>query len=369
MTYSPSLSFLALGLCLVSAPAQAQEGGEAAIETGVSYSSQRGGLAFVGLTAQDLMGSGLNADISYRAGEDGEGLAADIGWRRALGDTALGQDSFLRLGLFGQKSDWSSDAYTLETYGADLRLGAETAGGLRYAGRLFWQQDTLDDFADSISPLAAVPLDQSQVVGIGAEIGYNTLTGRGPLATGFAVSGSVNLATPLGDREWVSTEASASYTLGLGRGMVLALGGDAGQIAGRGGDEVVIVDRAFLSNPLPRGFAYGGIGPRDVVAGSVDTALGGNRFVTSSVELRVPTGSPNLTVAGFVDAGALWELDTVAGGASGTIDDSYFLRTSVGVAAYWETPLGLLQINLAKPTQSRETDVAENLSIDFGFQF
>ena len=83
---------------------------------------------------------------------------------------------------------------------------------------------------------------------------------------------------------------------------------------------------------MPRGFANKDLGPRDFVEGSVDTALGGNEFVTSSIELRVATPNPDITVAGFADAGALWGLDEVTGGASGTIDDSYFLRTSVDLS-------------------------------------
>ncbi|QEE37577.1 BamA/TamA family outer membrane protein (plasmid) [Octadecabacter sp. SW4] len=35
------------------------------------------------------------------------------------------------------------------------------------------------------------------------------------------------------------------------------------------------------------------------------------------------------------------------------MDDSQFVRSSAGIAVYWDTPIGLMQVNVAKPLQSQ----------------
>ena len=144
--------------------------------------------------------------------------------------------------------------------------------------------------------------------------------------------------------------------MALPGGQVLAFKGDAGTIDGRSGQDVTIIDRAFIGNPMPRGFAFGGIGPRDFVDGSVDTALGGNSYLTPFVQVRFNTPSPKVTVGVFADAG-------------GAVDDTYDLRTSVGFSVYWDTQIGVVQLNLANPVSKKPPDKVEHLSVNRNFQF
>ena len=357
-----------LALACTAAPALAQTtGGAANAELGASYSSLRGPLAFVGLNADNLMGSGLDIALGYQAGESGEALDARLRKTFPLGDTAFGTDTRLAVSVDAFRADWDYQDYATDHIGADISLAAATPTGLRYATRLFWQQDSLSDFSDTISPLVK-PLDASTAIGVGASLGYSTFTGTGPLETGFDIGATVTLATPAGDREWLATELTAQYNTPLTRGAILAVSGEAGQISARGDSTVGIIDRAFLGNPSPRGFSYAGLGPRDLTD-TVDTALGGNRYVVSSVEVRVPTPNPDLTVAAFADAGALWDLDTTTGGAAGEIDDSYDLRTSVGLSVYWDSSFGLVQLNIAKPVDTVAGDQEEQVSLNLNFRF
>ncbi len=367
LTFTACAAFLAIPTG--SALAQNATGGEASIETGASYSSRRGGIAFIGLNADNLFGRGIDIRLGYQASQDGRALNANVSQTYQLGQTALGQDTYLRGTLTGRASDWSSQDYSLAHYGAEITAGAETASGLHYRGRIFWQSDSVDDFDEDISPLAAIPLDNSTAIGVGVGLGYSTFTDTNPLATGLNLQGNVTLATPLGDREWVAAEVSGQYNAAIADGMVLALAAETGQINGRNGQDVHIADRAFIGNPMPRGFAYTGIGPRDVSGDRVDTALGGNSYLTSSAELRIATPYPAVVVGIFADAGALWDLDETEGGASAVIDDSYALRTSAGLSVYWDTQIGLVQINAAKPIAKQDNDKIENFSINLNFQF
>lgn len=358
-----------LALCLTGATAAAQDtGGAANVEMGGSYSSLRGPLVFAGFNADNLLGSGLDTSLSYQAGESGEALGATLRKTFKLGDTALGFDTFVDATFDAASSDWDVQDYASEHYGATLRVGARDAVGLRYNARLFWQTDSLDDLSDDISPLVT-PLDDSTAIGVGLGLSYSTFADTGPLATGFDIGASWSLATPAGDREWVATEINGQYNAALREGMVLSLQGEAGQIQGQNNMDVGIVDRAFIGNPTPRGFAFGGIGPRDRDGFGVDTALGGNTYFASTIEMRIATPNPDLTIGAFADAAGLWDLDQTSGGASGVIDDSFSLRSSVGLSLYWDTSIGLVQLNLAKPIDRIETDQEERLSLNLGFRF
>jgi outer membrane protein insertion porin family len=367
LIWATSAGFIAMTAGSVAA--QDSAGGQANFETGASYSSLRGGIAFIGLNADNLFGRGLDLGLGYQAGEDGSALNANISQVFRRGDTAFGQNTSVRATLTGRASDWSSQDYSLAHYGAEIAVGAQSDAGLRYSLRAFWQSDTLDDFDDNISPLAATPLDNSTAIGVGGSLGYSTYTENTPLAVGLDVQGSVSTATALGDREWIAAELSWRYGAPLPYGVVLAMKAEAGLITEQGGTAVNIVDRAFIGNPMPRGFAYTGIGPRDVFGDNINTALGGNNYMTSSVEVRFPTPIPAVTLGVFADAGAVWGLDETTGGASGTIDDSYYLRSSAGVSIYWDTPIGLLQINAAEPINKQPNDEIEEVSINLNFQF
>src|SRR3546814_18800465 len=75
------------------------------------------------------------------------------------------------------------------------------------------------------------------------------------------------------------------------------------------GEDTLISDRFFKGGGQPRGFEYGGIGPRDAKTGD---APGGKNFYTGTVELAFPLDLPfDLALRGrlFTDIGAAWAID------------------------------------------------------------
>ncbi|QEE37544.1 BamA/TamA family outer membrane protein (plasmid) [Octadecabacter sp. SW4] len=266
--------------------AMAQDGGAASLTTGVSYSSLNGGLAFIGVQADDLLGTGIDLSLDYQAGDDGEALNGFIAKSYGLGDTALGFDTFVRVGLGAQTANFDSRDFSIEHFSANVTMWATAANGLTYDAQLFWQSDTLADFDPSVSPLVANDTDGSTATGVSIGLGYSTFTDRGPLALGFDMGGTLTYATSLGDREWMAAEVGTRYNTALPYGLVLAMRADAGRIEGRGDSIVNIVDRAFIGSDAPRGFTDTGIGPRDFVDGSVNTALGGKTYWTASLEVH-----------------------------------------------------------------------------------
>ena len=345
----------------------AQDGGGAEISTGLGYSSQRGALAFVALDGRDIMGSGIDLHFGYEAGDADEVIDLSLRKTWQLGDTGLGRDSYVAFSLGGESTDIEAQQFALKQLSVDLTLGAKLAGSTTYSVSLFHLDDDLDASGLNVSPLIVAESGQTSATGVAVNLGHSTYDFDNLPQSGVRLAGTV-AASFAGDRDWVSAALDAGVAQPIGRA-TLALRAEAGMIQGRGGQSVSILDRAFLGGDMPRGFAFAGLGPRDVTAGGVDSALGGNRYMSASVELRAPTGWQNVTLGAFVDAGSVWELDVTTGGASGVIDDAYRLRSSAGLAVYWKTGIGIVQMNLATPLQSESYDKEEVFSVALSSSF
>ena len=130
-----------------------------------------------------------------------------------------------------------------------------------------------------------------------------------------------------------------------------------------------VTDRFFLSSSQLRGFAGRGVGPRDLGATNSDV-LGGNKYVALRFEADFPLGLPEeygISGGVFADFGSLWGLDDTAGALP--VDDGFELRSSVGVSIFWDTPIGPLRLNFAKPIDKNPLDEENTFDITISTQF
>src|SRR5204862_914622 len=99
-----------------------------------------------------------------------------------------------------------------------------------------------------------------------------------------------------------------------------------------------------------RGFAVGGVGPRD--ANTLDS-LGGRYYYTASGELSFPLfGVPKelgLMGKAFVDVGSLWGADDSLNVPGASVLDSQLMRVGTGVGIQWISPFGPIRIDYAVP--------------------
>ena len=174
-----------------------------------------------------------------------------------------------------------------------------------------------------------------------------------------------------------------------------------GQITGFGQDQnLPIIDNFNLGPTLVRGFAPGGIGPRDIsdLANVAGNGLGGTTYFGASGEVQFPLfGLPKelgLKGAFFVDAGTLFGYTggtNFSHAASGcqkntpcypakaapnftqsncvTLDDERTIRTSVGASVLWASPLGPIRIDLAYPVIKGKYDQTQFVNFTGGAQF
>ncbi len=161
---------------------------------------------------------------------------------------------------------------------------------------------------------------------------------------------------------------------------MLSFTGEAGDVFGWGGQQVLLQDRFFVGGDNLRGFQPAGIGPRDTVSGD---ALGGNKYYVGSLALGVPLGLPKeLGISGrvFTDFGNLWSNDqdnlvlTPAqlannGGVQPQIRDVSAIRASAGVGVSWKSPVGPIRLDVAVPIKKESFDKTQFFHISFGTRF
>ncbi|HVS62257.1 MAG TPA: translocation/assembly module TamB domain-containing protein [Thermoanaerobaculia bacterium] len=119
--------------------------------------------------------------------------------------------------------------------------------------------------------------------------------------------------------------------------------------------DLVRAERFFAGGAFSvRGYPREGIGPFESL-GDFERALGGEALFVVNQELRFPIAGDFGGVL-FIDAGNVWE------SVDGFGDD---LLVGVGAGARWQSPIGLLRLDLAAPLDRREGE--KKLWVYFGF--
>ncbi|HEY1940939.1 MAG TPA: outer membrane protein assembly factor BamA [Roseiarcus sp.] len=182
-------------------------------------------------------------------------------------------------------------------------------------------------------------------------------------------------------------------------GFLRLQGGDIRQF---GGGNLPLVDNFNLGPTLVRGFAPGGIGPRDIsdpnnIAGN---GLGGTTYFGGTAEVQFPLfGLPReigLKGAVFADAGTLFgyqgqtNFSTLFGEPAGTacwasnspttktpyiqsncvdVDDEMTIRSSIGASLIWQSPLGPIRIDYAYAVTKGKYDQLQQFNFTGGANF
>ena len=152
--------------------------------------------------------------------------------------------------------------------------------------------------------------------------------------------------------------------------IVLSSGLSSGVILG---SDAAITNRFFLGGDQLKGFRNQGIGPVDNTFSGSDAngdPLGGKMFASISLEASFPIGVPEeYSVFGgiFLDVGSVWGLDNTQ--STGTVDDSFKIRSAAGVSLFWDTVIGPLRFNFSRPIKREKYDVIENFRFTVDTRF
>ena len=128
------------------------------------------------------------------------------------------------------------------------------------------------------------------------------------------------------------------------------------------GKDVKLSDRLFLPSSKLRGFESGKVGPKDGV-----DYIGGNYVASINLATTLPQIMPNLqntNFSVFFDAANVWGIDY-----SSSLSDDSKIRSSIGIALDFFTPIGPLNFSLTEPITKSSNDITESFRFNIGTTF
>ena len=408
------------------------------------YSTVDGIIAELAVSESNLLGRGQYARVAVTGGQRTRGVEFNFTEPYFMDyRVAAGFDLFAK-----QNRNSLYSVYDSSTVGGTLRLGVPVTDEITFSPRysLFTSTVTIPNdvnrpYNDCSNPLAGItPLaandvlrandpafagnpvaavDNSclsngeaslaikQIAGtrivsqVGYSLAYNTLDNPRNPTDGIYAEFKQDIAGAGGDARYVRTTAEARYFHPIWDDVVGFAKVQGGNVTGFGGDQLRVTDNFNLGPSLVRGFAPGGIGPRDISPGlqSSTNSLGGTNYIGGSLELQFPLfGMPKdlgLKGALFADAGTLFgykgttNFATLAGYAAGTacadmpgnaapsykqagcitLDDSNKIRSSVGASLLWASPLGPIRFDYAFVLSKAQNDVGQAFRFSGGGNF
>jgi outer membrane protein insertion porin family len=128
------------------------------------------------------------------------------------------------------------------------------------------------------------------------------------------------------------------------------------------GNDVRLSDRLYLPANKLRGFESGKIGPKDGA-----DYIGGNYAASINIATSISqifSNSQNTNFSIFLDAANVWGIDY-----NSTLNDESKVRSSVGIAVDFFTPVGPLNFSLSEPITKGKNDVTESFRFNLGTTF
>lgn len=332
------------------------------LSLGAGYSTTDGPLADIRIRERNLLGKGQ--DLT---------LATTIAGKRTEFDFSFTEPYFLNrdfsagIDLYHITRDLQSESsYDQKRTGGSLRFGYPLSEKWRQTLSYNLEQNEIDNVQTGASIFIREQEGKRVTSSVAHHTTYDDRDSLLQTTEGLFWWLDNEMAGVGGDAKFFSGKTGLSYFYPVADRWVLNLIGETGGITGWGDEDVKINDRYFLGGSTLRGFASGGIGPRDL---DTNDALGGNLFYRGSVEMTFPLGLPEdmgIKGHGFTDFGSLWDLDSRP--SPSVVDDSA-IRAAAGVGVSWRSPLGPIRVDVATPYMQKDYDKTEVFRFNFGTRF
>jgi outer membrane protein insertion porin family len=336
------------------------------ISFGAGFSTTSGILGDISVKERNLLGKGQELR-----------LGLSIGTLSTLVDLSFTEPYFMDrpmaagFDIFRTSNDRQNVAsYSDRSIGFSLRAGWAYTEHLRQNVRYTLRQTDIYNVQPWASTIVQLNAGTSVVSEVSETLAWDTRDTRLNTTKGFLLRNSMAVAGLIGTEQYYRTTADAVYYQSIFEDVVASIGGSVGGVFPYNGNGAALRlnNLFFIGGDTLRGFAVGGIGPRDSVTAD---ALGGTYFYSATTELSFPLGLPKeIGIFGkaFVDVGSLWGLGGPAQ-YSNTVLTSNTMRISTGVGIQWVSPFGPIRIDYAIPLQQDPWDKTENIRFSFGTRF
>ncbi|MDE2385799.1 MAG: outer membrane protein assembly factor BamA [Alphaproteobacteria bacterium] len=301
----------------------------------------------------------------------------------------LGSNISAGIDLFANNTDnQTSSSYTSTQFGGALRTGFR----LDEYQSVNFRYGLAHRYISGVNTAIAAPAviaeqGNSWKNYVGAAYVYDDLDNPNLPTSGLRAQLSTEFAGLLGDAQYAKVEGKAYYFIPLLEDQVVVkLEGTAGHIQPLGND-VNLQDRFFKGGDSFRGFAPGGIGPKQMGNDGNWYSIGAQDYAIGTVEASFPIGLPEalgISGAAFTDFGTVFNSGNnpafgggtsasncgfQPGGSGCSIFDQADFRVSVGAGLVWQSPFGPLRLDYSIPLMKSPTDTVMNLRFSLGTRF
>ncbi|MEZ5831551.1 MAG: outer membrane protein assembly factor BamA, partial [Dongiaceae bacterium] len=327
---------------------------------GAGFSTADGPLGNVGLRERNLLGKGY--DLRAQLNISGRRSTADISFTDPY---FLDKDLSAGFDIFHRRFDRKESSFQENNTGFGLRMGYDLTEYTRHTISYQFSYDevkNVDNHASDV--IKAEEGDEFRSI-IGHDIMYDRRDSKTDPHEGYYVSVSQDFAGVGGTVTYLRNSLGGGYFIPVTKEVTVGATGGIGYIFGIG-DDVRVTDAFFLGGQNLRGFATGGVGPRD---SDTKDALGGKFRAEGTVQAAFPLGLPEeYQIRGrvFSDFGTLTGTDFED---EIDLNDDASLRLSVGVGLTWVSPFGPLAVDFAYPLLKEPYDKDELFRFSVGTTF
>lgn len=335
------------------------------ISFGAGYSSTSGILGDVGIRERNLLGKGqdLRASVS-------------LGTLSQLIDLSFTEPYFLDrplavgFDIFKTTNNRQNIAqYNDSSVGFALRAGYALTDHTRQTLRYTLRDTNIYNVQPYASYYIQAQAGESLVSEFSETIAWDTRDQRQAPTSGLLVRNTLAWAGAPGTQLYGRATVDAVYYHQLYEDFVISVGGTAGVVLPYGNSTLRLTNLFFVGGDNLRGFAVGGVGPRDSLT---TDALGGQYYYTASTELSFPLGLPKelgLVGKAFVDVGSAWGNQGAYASSGAVVLDNAAIRVSPGIGIQWVSPFGPIRIDYAVPVVKEYYDKVQNIHFSFGTRF
>jgi len=336
----------------------------------LAYNTENGPVVGLGVATDRLFGLDQQLRFGFEAQRDARRINLSYNNDALFGtNPSVGMNVF-----FGETAANGTYGFSSQVGRIEPRVSYDFGSGLVASAYFTAAKESIDGVSATTSLLIQNDAGSQTSRAVGLEMSYAlpVQEDSGLRSARLAFGAAVGETSRSHSYVEVTARASALYVAYDGN-VVLRGAVSAGAINTTGGVSN-IGDRFMLGQGSIRGFAFGGFGPRDLAVADTP-ALGGNYYGSGRFDVLFPHAlgeqGRNLTPGVFVDVASLWGLDDTAGGIAGgdVVDDASYLRASVGLSLRIATPIGPIEVYVARPVQQQTYDVTQTFGLAFTQSF
>ncbi|AFX99004.1 outer membrane assembly complex, YaeT protein [Candidatus Endolissoclinum faulkneri L2] len=329
------------------------------ISFGIGFSTAESIIGDVAIRERNLLGRGQ--DLLFKVTTSNVATEFDIAFTQPY---LFNRDIAAGFNIFRTAREKKESSYDEFRFGGMLHSYYTLQPYLTQQIRYRLEQIEIKEVDENTSRYIKAQEGTRIVSQFGQTLTYDKRDNRLDPRDGYITQITNEVAGAGGDERFFRTSVKAGYYYPLDDVWGLSLLINSGLIVGIG-EEVSILERFFVGASSFRGFARGGIGPRDSVS---KDALGANNYYVGSIELSFPNGMPKdlgMRTFIFTDFGSVWGVDE----SDSKIADESSIRATVGLGLSFATALGTIRVDVAEVLAKEDFDVPEVFRLSFGTQF